>query len=62
MNDFPPKWAIEEQIRVTAYYKWEQAGCPPDMSCKFWTEAEAEVRSSYEQTEGGVGSSNEQEG
>jgi len=32
-----------EQIRETAYYKWQAAGCPCGDGVDFWLEAEAEA-------------------
>lgn len=37
------QWVIEQLIRELAYYKWQHAGCPDDMTIHFWLEAEKEV-------------------
>ncbi len=34
-----------KQIRETAYFKWEVAGCPCGDGVEFWLEAEAELAS-----------------
>jgi hypothetical protein len=36
---------IHEEIKVAAYYKWEQAGCPLDEDAQhqFWLDAEREA-------------------
>ena len=34
----------EEQIRVRAYYLWEQAGRPEGSEPAFWAEAERQMR------------------
>lgn len=47
MDNIPAMWVIEQQIREVAYLKWEQAGCPVEMSLRFWLEAENEVWSQY---------------
>ena len=34
---------LEEQIRILAYHKWEEAGRPESDGVEFWTKAEAEI-------------------
>jgi len=34
----------DNAIRLAAYYKWEQAGCPCGDGVQFWLEAEREIR------------------
>lgn len=36
---------MEEQIRVLAYKKWEDDGCPESDGVKYWVDAENELRS-----------------
>jgi hypothetical protein len=48
MNNQPPEWAIQQQIRELAYFKWEEAGRPDEMHDHFWLEAEKEVRRQYD--------------
>ncbi len=38
IDDFREWW--QEQIRKTAYVKWQQAGCPQNQDLHFWKEAE----------------------
>lgn len=39
---YVPFW--EEKLRELAFLKWEAAGCPNDMSNKFWFEAQTELK------------------
>ena len=39
-----PKQSAEEQIRLAAYFRWEQAGAPIGEDERFWLEAEQELR------------------
>lgn len=34
----------DEQVRVTAYHKWCEAGCPAGDGVAFWLAAERELR------------------
>ena len=34
----------EEQIRFTAYLRWEEAGCPIGEDERFWLEAEQQLQ------------------
>lgn len=34
----------EDKIRLRAYKKWEDAGCPTSDGVTFWLEAESEIK------------------
>lgn len=34
----------EDRIRLAAYFRWEQAGCPAGEDERFWLEAEQELQ------------------
>jgi hypothetical protein len=42
----PEDGPTEDEIRVRAYEKWEQAGRPDGDGVRFWVEAEEELRAS----------------
>ena len=37
------QWRLEK-IRITAYMKWQNAGCPQNQDLFFWQEAEKEFQ------------------
>ena len=39
----PPDWVIQQLIHERAYFLWQNAGCPDNMSLEFWSRAEQEV-------------------
>jgi hypothetical protein len=45
--------AIEESIRVLAYFKWEAAGSPEGDGVDYWLEAEREVTANLTRSFGG---------
>jgi hypothetical protein len=43
----------EEQIRLRAYYLWEQAGDPKGMPDEYWEQARAEIEKEAPPVESG---------
>jgi hypothetical protein len=38
------KEQVDQKVRETAYYKWQNAGQPQGRDAEFWAAAEVEVR------------------